>query len=124
MTLAGNREHVKKRAHGCDSPADYADLACALLQDTLDGLISRSLEARVQALFDALDRKQTQKLDSKAMRQFVVRLQMCCSARMLVDRRCLLSQAHLTGFYGDDADWDMEFRGMCEHFDWSASEGP
>eukprot|EP00439_Symbiodinium_sp_Y106_P065657 s162_g10.t1 len=55
----------------------------------------------MDALFDALDRKHTQKLDSKAMRQF----------------------AHLTGFYGDDADWDMEFRGMCEHFDWSASEG-
>ncbi|CAE7444576.1 unnamed protein product [Symbiodinium natans] len=31
--------------------------------------------------------------------------------------------AHLTGFYGTDADWDAEFRGMCENLHWSELEG-
>ena len=34
-----------------------------------------------------------------------------------------MPQAHLTGFYGDEADWNAEFHGMCESLHWSESEG-
>ncbi|CAJ1394051.1 unnamed protein product [Effrenium voratum] len=60
-----------------------------------------SRKQMIDAIFEALDRKRRQRLDSKYLRLF----------------------ANATGFCGDDEDWTLEYRSMCADAGWDADRG-
>ncbi|CAK9003155.1 unnamed protein product [Durusdinium trenchii] len=79
----------------------YAGLAIAKGDYTREEIQRMSRKQLADAVFHSLDRRQRQKLDSKAMRIF----------------------ANATGFLGDEEDWAKEFAGICEELGWNEERG-